>query len=99
MSRSKTDYGKLESLGKVLEKYAETNMLTIKRCSTYQWNIEDPSRDVIVSVYPGSGVAWVPKAEYRNTGLIDKSSTKYIFSDGKSMIKILNSLIFARDLT
>lgn len=98
MSRSKTDYGKLKSLGDVLEKWCDENLIEYTRCSEYQWNVKVPQVDVLLSVYPGSGVIWVPYAHYTNTGAKDQSATKHQFTNKKNLIKQLQEIIFAADM-
>ena len=92
----KTDYNKLNNLSKVLEIYANENCLDIKKCSQYQWNLSVV--DIILSVYPGSGLIYATNLHYTNTSLIDKTGEKYYFNDKKSMINQLNKIIFAVDL-
>lgn len=97
MSRSKTDPVKLARLSLALEKWCDDNEIRYKQCSEYQWNVYVPEVQVIIAVYPGSGVIWVPQAHYTDTGAIDKSSTKYRFIDEEKMFKLLQKIIFAAD--
>lgn len=95
--KSKTNPRMLQELSKVLEVWCEDNMIEWRQCSEYQWNVRVPQVEVIIAVYPGSGVMWVPKAHYTHRGVIDKSSTKHSFHDKKSLIAKLQEIIFAAD--
>lgn len=98
MSRSKTNHQMLNDMSKVLEDWCEENLIEWKKCSEYQWNVKVPEIEVLVAVYPGSGVMWVPYAHYTNTGVIDKSSTKHNFTNKKTLVNKLQEIIFATDL-
>lgn len=95
--RSKTDDVMLRDLSKALEAWCDANGIEWKKCSKYQWNVKVPEVDVLLSVYPGSGLVWVPYAHYTGTGAIDKSSTKHHFGDEKTMVAQLTKIIFAAD--
>ena len=95
--RSKTNPQKLSTLSRALEKWCDANAIEWKKCSAYQWNVTVPQVEVIIAVYPGSGVMWVPKAHYTGTGAIDQSSTKRSFGTKEELIKQLQEVIFAAD--
>jgi hypothetical protein len=95
--RSKTDYTQLRELSVVLETWCDGNMIEWTKCSMYQWNVKVPEVNVLIAVYPGSGVMWVPYAHYDHRGVIDKSSTKHTFHDKKTLINKLQEIIFAAD--
>lgn len=97
MARKKTDYRQLREIGIDLEEYAKINLFPIKRCNEYQWNIENPLRTIIIAVYPGSGVIYLPKASYDGTGIVDKTGYKYRFSNAKEMRSKLDEILFAED--
>lgn len=97
MSKGKTDYKMLKECGDKLESYARDNSFDIKRHSEYQWNISQPIGNMLLSVYPGSGLIYAVKLHYANTGLIDSTSKKYRFNDMRSMINNLNNIFFAQD--
>lgn len=97
MAKSKTDWGMLRELSKELEKYCEKNDFDIRNCSEYQWNVQEPVQNILLAVYPGSGLAYAQKLHYTHTGLIDRTSTKYHFTDKETMTKVLDSIFFAID--
>lgn len=97
MSRSKTDYSKLKTLGQALEEYAETNFFEIKRCTEFQWNVRNSITGVLLSVYPGSGLLYCTHAHFEHTGLLDQTGKKYYFTNKKAMLTALNKLLFATD--
>lgn len=98
MSRkSKTNPRQLATLSKVLEQWCDHNLIEWRQCSEYQWNIKVPEVNVLIAVYPGSGVMWVPYAHYDHRGVIDKSSTKHTFHDEQTLINKLQEIIFAAD--
>jgi len=97
MAKSKTDYRQLKELGDALEKYAVINYFNIVRCSEYQWNLSEPMQNILLSVYPGSGLIYATHLHYSHTGLIDSTGKKYHFHDKSSMEKQLNNIMFAID--
>lgn len=95
--KSKTDPRMRAELSKVLERWCDDNAIEWKQHSEYQWNVKVPEVNVLIAVYPGSGIMWVPYAHYDHRGVIDKSSTKHDFHDEKSLINKLQEIIFAAD--
>lgn len=98
MSSHKTDHTMLRECGKQLESYAEENVFNIKRCSEYQWNISQPVGNMLLSVYPGSGLIYATRLHYTGTGIIDSTGKKYYFNDKVGMVDQLNKIFFAGDM-
>lgn len=98
MVRNKANYQMLHDMSEVLEGWCNDNLVEWKQCNEYQWNIYVPQVQVIIAIYPGSGVIWVPKAHYIHRGVIDKSSTKHHFTNKKTLLSELQNIIFAADL-
>lgn len=95
--RSKTDRTMLRELSRVVEDWCEENLIEWRKCSEYQWNVKVPEVNVLIAIYPGSGVMWVPYAHYDHRSVIDKSSSKHEFHDKDSLIERLQEIIFAVD--
>jgi hypothetical protein len=97
MSRGKTDWGMLRELGNDLELYCQKNGFDVKRCSKYQWNVQEHVQNILLAIYPGSGLAYAQRLHYTHTGLIDSTSKKYRFTNKDTMKKVLDSIFFAVD--
>lgn len=97
MARSKTDYGMKKRLGTYLEAWCDENGFEYTHPSEFQWNIKVPQIQVLIAVYPGSGMMYLPYAHYTGLGVIDKSGQKLYFHDEKSLEKELFTVLFATD--
>lgn len=96
MARSKTDYGMKKRLGAYLEAWCDENGFEYTHPSEFQWNIKVPQIHVLIAVYPGSGMMYLPYAHYTGLGIIDKSGQKLYFHDEKSLEKVF-TVLFATD--
>ena len=96
--KPKTDYSLKRKLGRYLEKWCEENGFECDQKSEYQWNIKVPEIEVLIAVYPGSGMMYLPYAHYTGLGVIDKSGKKLYFNNENSLEEALVSVLFASDL-
>ena len=97
MAKSKTDWKMLNELSSELEEYCHGNDFDVRQCSEYQWNVQEPVQNILLAVYPGSGLAYAQRLHHTHTGLIDDTSKKFYFHDWKSMKKMLDDIFFAID--
>lgn len=97
MARRKTDYGMKKRLGTYLEAWCDENGFEYTHPSEFQWNIKVPQIQVLIAVYPGSGMMYLPYAHYTHLGVIDKSGQKLYFTDEVSLQEKLECVLFAAD--
>ena len=97
MARGKTDYSMKRRLGTYLEAWCDDNGFEYTHPSEFQWNIKVPLIKVLIAVYPGSGLMYLPYAHYDGLGVIDKSGEKRYFHDEKSLEHELITILFAAD--
>lgn len=98
MAKRKTDYQLKARLGKYLEKWCTDNLFEFTHPSEFQWNIKVPELEVLIAVYPGSGMLYLPHAHYTGLGVIDKSGERHYFRTEKELEDKLVKILFAVDM-
>ena len=97
MAKPKTDYAMLRKLGPYIEKWCDSNAFKWTHPSRFQWNIYVSQIGVIIAIYPGSGMMYLPYAHYTGLGIIDKSGQKLYFTNEKELEDTLSKVLFAAD--